>query len=186
MPKSAATIVPGGSDIAGFGGISLVDRLMVMDEIAKYAWAWDGGDIEDYLNRYLEDGALEHPTPDGKAGRYEGREAIRTAIAANMAGRPTNGYALQHNFSSLVLTPDGEDIQARAYCTVFRHEFHRIYWPHGPSFRMGTWHALYARRKDGWGIKLLSVRMWTDTAFNSGTAIQNRPPGSPGVGTPFG
>jgi hypothetical protein len=23
-------------------------------------------------------------------------------------------------------------------------------------------------------------------AFNSGTAIQNRPPGSPGVGTPFG
>jgi hypothetical protein len=178
--------MPSSTDTAGFGGISVIDRLMVMEEIAKYAWAWDGGDIEGYLDRYLEDGALEHPTPDGKPGHFRGREAIREAIAANMAGRPTNGYALQHNFSSLVMTPEGEDIQARAYCVVFRHEFHRIYWPHGPSFRMGTWHALYGRREDGWGIKLLQVRMWTDTAFNSGTAIQNRPPGSPGVGTPFG
>lgn len=170
----------------GFGGISVIDRLKIMDEIGNYAWAWDGGSIEDYLERYTEDGVLEHPTPDGNAGRFEGREAIRAAISANMEGRPTNSYALQHNFSALRLTPEGDDILAEAYCSVMRHEFHRLYWPHGPSFRMGTWHALYGRVGDNWRIKLLQVRMWTDTAFNSGIEIQNRRPGMPGVGSPFG
>lgn len=169
-----------------FGGVAVIDRLKIMDEISRYAWAWDGGDIEAYLDRYLEDGVFEHPTPDGNAGRFEGRDAIRAALGANIAGRPTNSYALQHNFTAPMLVAEGEDIQVDAYCVVLRHEFHRLYWPHGPSFRMGTWHARYGRRGDDWRIRLLQVRMWTDTAFNSGTAIQERRPGMPGTGSPFG
>lgn len=169
-----------------FDGISIADRLKVLDEIARYAWAWDSGDIETYLDRYAVNGALEHPTPSGDPGKYEGREEIRKAIAANMECRPTNTYALQHNFTAIRLTPEGDDINAEAYCTVLRHEFHRLYWPHGPSFRMGTWHARYTREGSLWRIKLLSVRMWTDTAFNSGTEVQVRRPGMPGAGSPFG
>lgn len=169
-----------------FGGISLLDRLKVMDEIARYAWAWDSGSVEEYLDRYAPEGALEHPTPDGEPGYHRGRKAIGAAISANMVGRPGNSYALQHNFSALRLEPEGLDIQAHAYCAVLRHEFHRLYWPHGPSLRMGTWHACYTRVDDSWRIKLLSVRMWTDTAFNSGTAIQDRRPGMVGTGSPFG
>jgi hypothetical protein len=173
-------------DDAGFDGIAVIDRLKVFDEIARYAWAWDGGDLEQYLERYAVDGVLEHPTPAGDPGRFEGREAIREALSANLEGRPTNTYALQHNFTAIRLSPDEGDILAEAYCTVLRHEFHRLYWPHGPSFRMGTWHARYGRVGDCWRIKLLSVRMWTDTAFNSGTAVQDRRPGMPGTGSPFG
>ena len=52
--------------------------------------------------------------------------------------------------------------------------------------RFGTWHCRYTRTDTGWRIKILSVKMWTDTAFNSGIAIQDRKPGMVGTGTPFG
>lgn len=165
----------------GFGGITLVNRLKIMEEIAKYSWAWDSGDFEAYLARYFEDGYLEHPNPDGSPGKFVGHDTIRAFLSDNIKTRPTNSYALQHLFTSLVLSPEGPDVRVNAYCDVLRHEFHRQYWPHGPSFRMGTWHALYGERKGEWRIKGLTVKMWTDTAFNSGTAIQIRPPGSPGT-----
>lgn len=165
----------------GFGGITLVNRLKIMEEIAKYSWAWDSGDFEEYLARYFEDGFLEHPNPDGSPGKFVGRDAIRAFLSDNITARPTSSYALQHLFTSLVMSPEGPDVRVKAYCDIFRHEFHRQYWPHGPSFRMGTWHALYGERKGEWRIKGLTVKMWTDTAFISGTAIQIRPPGSPGT-----
>lgn len=166
---------------AAFGGVAVIDRLKIQEAVAKYSWAWDSGDLDAYLNCYHPDGALEHPKPDGNPGRFEGREAIRAFLQANVEGRPRNSYALQHVFSSIVMEPDGEDVRLKAYCDVLRHEFHRLYWPHGPSFRMGTWHAVYGRAGDDWLLRLLTVKMWTDTAFVSGTAIQNRPPGLPGL-----
>jgi hypothetical protein len=168
------------------GGVAVLDRMKILDEINRYAWAWDSGEIEEYLDRYAEDGVFEHPTRDGKPGFHKGREEIRTAIQANMDARPTNAYGLQHHFSSPRLEPRGADVQVNAYCAVLRHEFHRTYWPHGPSFRIGTWHATYGRVGDEWRIKHLTVKMWTDTAFNSGIAIQDRQPGMVGTGTPFG
>jgi ketosteroid isomerase-like protein len=165
----------------GFGGISLIDRMKIMEEVAKYAWAWDSGDLEEYLDCYFEDGYLEHPKPDGSPGKFVGRDAIRDFLRGNVEARPTNSYALQHAFSSIVMTADGADVRLKAYCDTFRHEFHRQYWPHGPSFRMGTWHAWYGMRDGRWRLRGLTVKMWTDTAFVSGTAIQVRPPGAPGL-----
>lgn len=165
----------------GFGGITLVNRLKIMEEIAKYSWAWDSGDFEEYLVRYFEDGYLEHPNPDGSPGKFVGRDAIRAFLTENITARPANSYALQHLFTSVVMSPEGRDVRVNAYCDILRHEFHRQYWPRGPSFRMGTWHALYGERKGEWRIKELTVKMWTDTAFISGTAVQIRPPGSPGT-----
>jgi len=169
------------ADGEGFGGITLVNRLKILEEIAKYSWAWDSGDFEAYLARYFEDGYLEHPNPDGSPGRFVGRDAIRAFLSENIKARPGNSYALQHLFTSPVMSPEGPDVRVNAYCDVLRHEFHRQYWPHGASFRMGTWHALYGERKGEWRLRGLTVKMWTDTAFNSGTAIQIRPPGSPGT-----
>jgi hypothetical protein len=166
---------------AGFGGVSLLNRLKIMEEVGKYSWSWDSGEFEDYLSRYFEDGVLEHPHPDGSPGRFEGRAAIRAFLQDNINARPTNSYASQHVFGALVMTPEGPDVRLKAYCDIFRHEFHRQYWPSGPSFRMGTWIALYGERAGEWRLKHLAVKMWTDTAFNSGTAIQVRPPGSPGL-----
>lgn len=167
-------------------GVSIIDRLQILDEVNRYAWAWDSGDLEEYLSCYAEDGALEHPTKDGKPGYHTGRDAVREAIKANMDARPTNAYGLQHHFGSPRLEPKGENVQVNAYCAVLRHEFHRTYWPHGPSWRIGTWHCVYTRTEAGWRIKVLSVKMWTDTAFNSGIDIQDRKPGMVGTGTPFG
>ena len=168
------------------GGVAVLDRMMIQDEVNRYAWAWDSGDIEEYLDRYAEDGVFEHPTREGTPGYHTGREEIRKAIQANMDARPGNAYGLQHHFSAPRLRPKGPDVQVDAYCAVLRHEFHRTYWPHGPSFRIGTWHAAYGRVGGEWRIKHLTVTMWTDTAFNSGTAIQDRGPGMVGTGTPFG
>ena len=105
-------------------GVSIIDRLQILDEVNRYAWAWDSGDIEEYLNCYAVDGALEHPTKDGKPGYHVGRDAVREAIQANMDSRPTNAYGLQHHFGSPRLEPKGDDVVVNAYCAVLRHEFH--------------------------------------------------------------
>jgi hypothetical protein len=166
----------------GFGGVSLLNRMKVIEEVSRYAWAWDSGDFPAYLDCYAPDGVLEHPKNDGSPGRFEGHAAITEFLSANVKARPSAGFVLQHEFSNFLIAPKGQDIDLKAYCLTFRHFFHRQYWPSVDGPRQGTWEATYTMTPgDRFRLKLLKVKMFTDTAWASGTAIQNRPPGMPGV-----
>ncbi|MDX9873748.1 MAG: nuclear transport factor 2 family protein [Spongiibacteraceae bacterium] len=179
-PATAAEQGVAGPD--GFNGISLLDRMQIMERVARYSWAFDGGDLAAYLDCFWPDGVLMHPRRDGSPGRFEGHEGITSFVTPGFTGRPEQTFGHQHQFSSIVLDREGEDVRLKAYAVVMRHEFHRTYWPTGPSFRMGTWHALFRKRDNDWKIQELDIRMWTDTALGeTGKALVDRPAGAPGT-----
>lgn len=164
-----------------FEAISIADRLQIMERVARYSWAMDSGNMQEYLDCFAEDGWVEHPLRDGTPHRFVGHQGIREWLEPNFRNRPVQTYGHQHQLSALVMARENDDVSLKAYCTVLRHELHRQYWPRGPSWRMGTWHALFGQYEGDWKIKQLQVRMWTDTALGAGSANVNRPPGSPGV-----
>ncbi len=170
------------SPAAGFDDITLLERARILDQVARYSWAFDSGDLAEYLARFWPDGVLEHPKADGSPGSFAGHEGIR-AFTRGFEGRRQQTWGHQHQFSAIVMDRvSPQQVQLRAYACVFRHEFHRTYWPHGASFRMGTWHALFENRQDDWKIRLLQVKMWTDTSIGeTGMDLIDRPPHSPGT-----
>ncbi|GGH41007.1 nuclear transport factor 2 family protein [Microbacterium album] len=165
-----------------FDEVSVEDRLRIQDQVARYAWAFDSGNLEEYLGRFWPDGALEHPKRDGSPGRFEGHEGIRTFIR-DFEGRSTQTWGHQHQINTFAFERRGPaEIRLSAYVCVLRHEFHRTYWPMGSSFRVGTWHADYTQRDGQWRISLLRVRMWTDVSIgNTGVDAAERPLHSPGT-----
>ena len=165
-----------------FDDISIRDRLMIADRMARYSWALDAGDLPAYLDCFTHDGVLRHPLKDGSPGEFRGRDGIETFIGPGISQRPTQTFGHQHQFSAAQLTLEGDDVRVAAYCMIFRHDFHRQYWPRSPSWRMGTWHALFRYSDENWRIADLEVRMWTDSALGeTGSALRDRGPGMPGT-----
>ena len=167
---------------AAFEDIDVADRLKIQDQMSRYSWAFDSGDLVNYLDRYWPDGVLEHPRRDGSPGRFEGHEGIR-AFINDFEGRPYQTWGHQHQFSSVLMErPAPDQIQVHAYAAVLRHEFHRTYWPAGSAFRLGTWHARFEERKGQWRIALLQIRMWTDTSIgDTGMDLLPWPDHAPGT-----
>src|SRR5690625_761722 len=168
--------------VSDFDDIALEDRLRIQDQIARYSWAFDSGNLAEYLGRFWPDGVLEHPKRDGSPGRFEGHDGIRTFIR-DFADRGSQTWGHQHQINTQLLERVAEDeVIVHAYCAVLRHEFHRTYWPIGSAFRVGTWHATFARRDGQLRISLLQIRMWTDVSIGeTGTELLDRPPHSPGT-----
>jgi len=164
-----------------FDEVEISDRLAVLDRMARYSWAIDAGNLSDYLACFTEDAVLRHPLRDGRPGEFRGHQGIADFIGNGFAARDSQSYAHQHHFSAVLMKPEDADIRVKAHATIFRHEFQRQYWPKGPSFRMGSWYATFARAERGWKIKEIDVRMWTDSVFGIGTAYLNRGAGMPGV-----
>lgn len=165
-----------------FDAVSIEDRLRIQDQMARYSWAFDAGDLEHYLDRFWQDGVLEHPKRDGSHGRFEGHEGIRTFLG-DFTARPDQTWGHQHQFSSVFMErPEENFVQVRAYAAVLRHEFHRTYWPTGAAFRLGTWHALFERRDNDWRMALLQIRMWTDQSLgDTGKNLLPWPDHAPGT-----
>lgn len=165
-----------------FDGISVCDRLQIMDRLARYSWSIDSGGIHAYLDNFMKDATFSHPLRDGSPGLFRGHEGITSFVREGFERRAEQSFGHQHQFNAILMELNGEgDVELRAYCVVLRHEFHRQYWPGGPSRRMGTWHANLGRIDGTWKIRTLEIRMWTDTALGAGAALVNRPAGSPGT-----
>ncbi len=161
--------------------VDLADRMAVLDSLARYSWAIDTGSLEEYLDCFTPDGILRHPLRDGSPGEFRGQDGIRDFLGEGFANRPFQTYAHQHQFSSMLMKREGDFIRLKSYCIVFRHEFHRQYWPSGPSRRMGTWHGLFQKVGNVWKLKEVDVQMWLDSVFEIGSALTDRKPGMPGT-----
>jgi hypothetical protein len=166
---------------AEFDEIEVKDRLAVLDRMARYSWAIDAGNLQDYLACFTSDAVLRHPLRDGSPGEFRGHQGISDFIGKGFSERSAQTYAHQHHFSAVLMKPDGADIRVKAHATIFRHEFQRQYWPSCPSFRMGSWYATFGGAEGGWKIREIDVRMWTDSVFGIGTAYLDRGPGMPGL-----
>lgn len=168
---------------SAFDEVSVEDRLRIQDQMARYAWAFDAGDLELYLDRYWADGELRHPRRDGSPGSFKGHEGIIEFVRDGFANRRKQAWGHQHQIHTAVMRRlDEQHVQVDAYCTVLRHEFHRTYWPAGSSYRLGTWHATYRQQDADWKLALLDVRMWTDVSLGeTGLDLLDRPAHAPGT-----
>jgi hypothetical protein len=164
-----------------FDDVPVGERLRIADRLARYSWSIDSADLPAYLDCFTMDGTLRHPDAAGAPMAHAGRDAIERFISRGFSGRATQTYGTQHQFSAVRIAGDTAEVQVDAYVMIFRHEFHRQYWPRGSSWRMGTWHARMRREEDAWRIADVDVQMWTDTAWDTGAALAGRGPGLPGV-----
>ena len=82
------------------GPLTTQDRLDILELFARYAWAFDSGDIEAFLDCFAPQAVYDLP----RGRRYVGREQIRTYIEpttqnANMVGR-------QHHVDQVIIEGD--------------------------------------------------------------------------------
>jgi uncharacterized protein (TIGR02246 family) len=97
-------------------GMSLEDRLAVMDLVARYAECVDTADVEGYAQLFTPDGVVEH-----SAGSVRGREAI-TAWVAGLAQEHRIGpeSQLKHVLGLPVIRGDEQRGTARTYVLIPR------------------------------------------------------------------
>ena len=96
--------------------MSADDRLAILDQIARYSYAWDGKDSDAYAALFTEDAVFEVFTRGDKPVIHnEGREAIRRWARATHSGErpglrpPPPDEQTRHNQSGTVFDELGED-----------------------------------------------------------------------------
>ena len=94
--------------------ISAEDRVAVMNLIASYAFRLDTSDLDSYVDNFAPDGVF-----DSTAGRFEGREAIRTLVAGLLeAGRSGTGSGLRHVMGIPKIEGHGDHCHAETYVMI--------------------------------------------------------------------
>jgi uncharacterized protein (TIGR02246 family) len=97
-------------------GMSVDDRLEVMDLVARYAECVDTADVEGYAALFLPDGVVEH-----RAGSVTGREDIRAWVSGlAKAGRIGPGSQLKHVLGLPVIHGNEQRCTARTYVMIPR------------------------------------------------------------------
>jgi uncharacterized protein (TIGR02246 family) len=100
--------------------MSALDRLEVMELMARYQHCIDAGDADAYADNFVPDGLIEAP-----GGTYRGREAIRGMIhdmvrRGRLAGEPP---VVRHfNSMPFIFDADGQRCKARTYMLTFGHD----------------------------------------------------------------
>jgi len=134
--------------------IPVEDRLDLHDMIARYAWALDVGDVEGYLDCFVEDAVMEHHPP----GRVVGREGIRKLTDFLWYEHPKSYLGRQHRMSQVLMTPEGEDARIKAFWSILQHD---VKTEENFIYGMGLWDALATKCEDGeWRLKSLYVDIW--------------------------
>ncbi len=134
--------------------IPVEDRLDLNDLIARYAWALDVGDMDGYVDCFVEDAWVEHDPP----GRVNGREGIRKLTDFLWYEHPKSYLGRQHRMSQVLMTPEGDDARIKAFWSILQHD---VQTQENFIYGLGLWDALATRCDDGeWRLKTLFVDIW--------------------------
>ncbi len=134
--------------------VSVEDRFDIMESIAKYAWALDTGDLDGYIDRFTEDGWIEHHPP----GRSEGRMGIRALTEFLWYSTPDHYLGRQHRMSQVIMTPEGGDVRIKCFWSILQH---KVDTSDNIVFGLGTWDALGTKCGDGeWRFRSIFVDIW--------------------------
>lgn len=127
------------------------DRLEIIELIARYAWAYDTGHLEDFLDTFTPDGSMI-----GFGTLIEGKPAIRTFIAGIIAARGTAGW--QHLTDHHVF----RDVGAKS-CTVYSYYMMAEVDPQGGNgqVRAAGYYISHCRKDGGaWRFARREVCRW--------------------------
>ena len=92
------------------------DRLAILEQIARYSYAWDDRDLEAYVALFVEDASfvVDPELPGGPSVNATGHEAIRTWARERMDARKP-GVQVRHHQSGTLFDELGEDQAPHAH-----------------------------------------------------------------------
>jgi len=130
--------------------LSPEDHMAVMNLIADYAFRFDSGDLEGYVDCFAPDGVF-----DTAAGRHEGQQVIRAYVGKLLAARdPAAGPSVRHVMGLPSITGDSERCQAVSYVTILGQAADRV------EVRMvGTYTDEIVKIDGRWRFAVRNIRM---------------------------
>ena len=137
--------------------VSLEDRALIEDLMARYCWALDTGDFEGYAETFAEDGWLRH----WPQGQCVGREGLRRATDSLWYDKPNHYLGRQHRFSAVLMSPEGEGaVRIKAFWSILQHDVETL---ENRVFGMGTWDTLARRVAVGeYRFASVDVDLWIE------------------------
>ena len=87
--------------------LSIDDRVMIADLIARYARTLDSGDLEGYVNNFAADGVL--------FGAHTGHDAIRAYVRTVIDRRAADPNRTRHFVGAPTVDGDGERATVHSY-----------------------------------------------------------------------
>jgi len=140
--------------------LTVADQLAIRDVIARYAWALDTGDVEEFVSCFCGDGALvwdafEQPM------RWDGADALRH-FATYFRDLPSSA-GRQHHVTNVLLEPCEGGARSRSYAAVALRQ------GDGPHLLnvMGYYEDRFRLEQGRWGLAERIIRDW------SGPILQN-------------
>ncbi len=130
------------------------DRLAILEQIARYSYAWDDRDLEAYVALFAEDAVfvVDPELPDGPSVDAEGHEAIRAWAQQRMAARKP-GVQVRHHQSGTLFDELDED-QARTRTMLLTSRV----GPDGEPPGSGIYYDEWRRTADGWRFARRTLR----------------------------
>ncbi len=127
-------------------GSRIEDRLAILEQIARYSYAWDGRDLDAYVALFAEDGVfvVDPELPGGPSTHAVGHEAIRAWARERMDARKP-GVQVRHHQSGTLFEELGED-SARTRTMLLTSRV----GPDGQPPSSGIYYDEWRRTAEGW------------------------------------
>ena len=134
--------------------LSVADQLAIRDVIARYAWALDTGDVDEFVACFCRDGALvwdAFETP----GRWQGADALRH-FGTFFRDQPTSA-GRQHHVTNTTIAACEAGARSRSYCAV------AVRQGDGPHLLhvMGYYEDLFRLEDGEWRLVERVIRDWS-------------------------
>ena len=130
------------------------DRLAILEQIARYSYAWDDRDLEAYIALFVEGASfvVDPELPDGPSVNATGHEAIRAWARERMDARKP-GVQVRHHQSGTLFDELGED-QARTRTMLLTSRVGPDSEPPGS----GVYYDEWRRTAEGWRFAKRTLR----------------------------
>ena len=130
------------------------DRLAILEQIARYSYAWDDRDLDAYIALFVEDASfvVDPELPGGPSVNATGHEAIRVWARERMDARKP-GVQVRHHQSGTLFDELGED-QARTRTMLLTSRV----GPDGEPPGSGIYYDEWRRTAEGWRFTKRTLR----------------------------
>ena len=134
--------------------MSLDDRVAILEQIARYSYAWDERDAEAYTALFAEDAVFEvdPELPGGPATLARGREEIGAWARARMAARAPGVQTRHHQTGTIFDELSADSARTRTMLLTTR------VGPGAEPATTGVYSDEWRRTPEGWRFARRTLR----------------------------
>jgi hypothetical protein len=135
-------------------GLSVEDRLDIIDLVARHAWCVDTGDVDGWVDTFAESGIFD--LSGGR--RYEGHTQLRQYMEQATRDRPFPGQ--QHHASQVVIEGEGSRCHVRSYLVGTQ----RVSTGAAVLYALGSYSDTCIKQGGRWVFEKRIFRLWSGAA----------------------